>query len=195
MTTVRFSKDAEVTTFVLRKLSVEGLQQSPNVWCCSNSTINVVGAIREANTDRLVDVQHVRIAVEAVGIDRWGRGSVIELAWAILLEEAYHTTAARTAVEPGGKWSRCRVCSSFEEPEPHVHVRPNGKVPAVLIHTGGGLTNAGVRYEFYHSTGGSMFKNGDVVAITFDKRAFVLEDWLPGNWRGEGKRAKGEPSR
>ena len=56
----------EVTTFVFWELIVECLQQFPHVRSSRLGAGDIIIAVGEADTDRLIDVQHIGIVVPAV---------------------------------------------------------------------------------------------------------------------------------
>ena len=67
--TVGFGEDAEIAVFVPWELRVECLQQLPDVRCGGDGRCYRVSAVGEADTNGLVDVQHVCVLVEAVWIE------------------------------------------------------------------------------------------------------------------------------
>jgi hypothetical protein len=120
MTTIRFREDAKVPRFILRERRIEGLNQFPYVRSCRLSRRDRVGTVGEPYTNGLVDVQHVRIVVEAEGVvDRRGTGATQgKFAWAVFLEEPYHRAAARTPIKPRSERSCGGILSCFEKPGP-----------------------------------------------------------------------------
>lgn len=118
MSSVALREDAEVPIFVLGKLCVEGLQQRPNIRSSGDGAGDLIIAIGETSTNRLINIQHVGVAVEAVRVKRRRASAINEMAWTVLLEEADHTAAARASIEPSGKWCCSWITSSLEEPEP-----------------------------------------------------------------------------
>ena len=145
MAAIRFCEKAKVAALVLGELSVESLEQRPDIWSSGDGASDFVVTVREPGTNRLVHIQHVGITVPAVGIKGWRAGTVDEMARTIFLEQTNHTTAARTSIEPSCERRCCGVASSLKEPEPprpieqerfsrrlgcvHVHVCAYGQVP------------------------------------------------------------------
>ena len=137
------------------------------------------------------------------------------MAGAILLEKANHTAAARPSVEPCCERSCGRAVPCFEKPEPteivisnydspkddmrrsnppHIHVVTDGKVARVLVDSRGGFADTRVSDKLHLSTGSRMLKDGEIDAITLDKRTFVFgcKVTIKGQSRYEGG-TKDEP--
>lgn len=55
-----------------------------------------------------------------------------------------------------------------------IHIRPNGQIARVLIHTRGGLADSRVLDEFDFGSSGSMLEDSEVGAIALDKGALVM---------------------
>ena len=101
VTTVGLSEQSKIVVLVVGELGIECLQKLPDVWCGGDSRGHGVGAVTEAGADRLVNVEHVGEIIPTVRVQHGSRSrDVVEGAWAILLEEANHTAATRTTVEP-----------------------------------------------------------------------------------------------
>ena len=66
------------------------------------------------------------------------------MARAVLLEKPNHARTTRTTVEPESQRCRGWVIPSGEEPKPHIHVLPDGKITRVLLNAGSGLADSGV---------------------------------------------------
>lgn len=68
-------------------MRIERLQQRPDTRRRSGSTIHCgIIAIREPNPKGLVDVQHIRVVVEAVWVEGWRLLSVDEPTRSVFLE-------------------------------------------------------------------------------------------------------------
>ena len=71
MTTIGFCEDTKVAVLVGGECGVEGLEEVPDVWSGGHSGIHRVGAVGEAYSDGLINVDHVCEFVEAVRIEGW----------------------------------------------------------------------------------------------------------------------------
>lgn len=62
---LRFSPESKVIGLILRESAVleEDLQERPHVGCCGLGSSNLEISVREANTNWLVDVEHVDFVV------------------------------------------------------------------------------------------------------------------------------------
>lgn len=80
VTTVALSEETKITVLVLWELSVESLQQLPDVGGCGDSRCDRVGTVAETDADWLINIQHVGIVVPAVWVQRWGGGAIFEAA-------------------------------------------------------------------------------------------------------------------
>ena len=85
-----FSEETKLAAFVFGELSIESLEEGPHVGCCSYRAGYGICSIGEANANWLINVDHVRIAIETVWIQRRSGRSIIKLAWPILLEQPDH---------------------------------------------------------------------------------------------------------
>ena len=85
MSAIRFCENTKVAVFVLGKLCVKSLQQSPHVGCSGDSAGDFVIAVRETGADGLIDVEHIGITVEAVGIEGRCIGTIHEMAWTFMI--------------------------------------------------------------------------------------------------------------
>ena len=68
MPTIRLSEQSKILILVAGKLGVECLQKLPDIRCGGDTRGHVVGAITEANADRLVNVEHVGEVIPAVRV-------------------------------------------------------------------------------------------------------------------------------
>ena len=68
MSSIGFGEDTKISVLVLWELCVKGLDQFPDIRSCSVGAINRVRAVGEANTDRLVNIQHIGVAVPTVRV-------------------------------------------------------------------------------------------------------------------------------
>ena len=95
-------KNHNLALLVLRKSRVKRLQQRPYVVCRRLRVVDRAFSVREAHSNRLVDVEHIRDLVEAIRIqDRGVRISPDgKMAGSVLLEQADHAGAPRSAIEP-----------------------------------------------------------------------------------------------
>jgi hypothetical protein len=116
MINAHLGEDTEIAVLVLRELSIESLQQFPDIRRSGLGAGGIVGAVGEAHTNGLVNVKNVGVFVEAVLVQRRRLRSVDEVAGAVLLEQADHGRASRTTVEPGGQRSTAGVGTGLEEP-------------------------------------------------------------------------------
>lgn len=81
------SENPNLPTLIPREMRIERLQQRPDIRRRSGSTIHRgIIAIREANPNGLVDVQHIRVVVEAVRVEGWRLLSVDEPTRSVFLE-------------------------------------------------------------------------------------------------------------
>ena len=113
---VRLGEEAKLAALVRGKGGVEGLQHRPHARGGRRRRVDVVDAVRKADANGLVDVQHVGVVVEAKGVvGRLGR-PVVELARPVLLEQADGARAPGPAVEPRGQRRRGRTVARLEEP-------------------------------------------------------------------------------
>lgn len=87
---VALGEDAEVAALVLGEAGVEGLQQVPDVGRRRHRRVDGVVAEREAGADGLVHVEHVGVVVPAPRVQAGLGLIVVELAWAVFLEEPNH---------------------------------------------------------------------------------------------------------
>ena len=85
MSAIGLGEDSEITTLVLRELSKESLEELPNIRSSYDGGGCGIGAVRKACTDGLINVEHVCVLVEAVGIERWSRSTVDKMAGSIFL--------------------------------------------------------------------------------------------------------------
>ena len=90
MTAIGFREDAKVAVLVLRELCIEGLQELPDIGCSGHCGGHGIRTVAEADSNGLVDIQHVGVGVPAIWIQRWSRSAVHKVAWPVLLEEPDH---------------------------------------------------------------------------------------------------------
>jgi hypothetical protein len=70
MSTIRFGEDAKVAVLILWELCKEGLEQFPDVRSSGNSGGHRIGAVRESCPNWLIDIEHIRVLIKAVWIQR-----------------------------------------------------------------------------------------------------------------------------